>query len=440
MYSLGQFGWSLANSCIMLLVIYFYIPPDTGTIDNTPEFIERNIIFLSFTVVGLLMFAGTLISAVFDIIMGPVSDRANYRFGRRRTFLAVSFPLIVITTIMAFFPPFLSNDPLNIVWLSAAVIGFNIFLSVYVTPYNGLIAEIGHTQNERVLISTLLAVTWGLGMVTANTVFVLKEKVSEWFSLEGYEAFQYIILAYGILAFLLMSLPVIFINENKYCVKTDAVEGNPWQQMIAVFKIENFRNYMWAELLYWFSVQFVQLGVAYYTTTLVGLEERFTTFVVMGIAAFAFMTFPLMMPLTRRFTKKQLMLAGFILLVLQFSFISILGLLKIPLWATGVIIVSLYIFPMAIFGILPMALVSDMATEDANKTGKFRSATFFGVKFFMMKVGISLTNLLFPTLLLFGNSVENNTGVRLTAVMGLVGSFLAYFVMRRVKEPEVHPG
>lgn len=362
MYSLGQFGWSLANSCIMLLVIYFYIPPETVAVDNTPEFIERNIIFLSFTAVGLLMFAGTIVSAVFDIIMGPVSDRANYRFGRRRTFLAIAFPLIVVTTIMAFFPPFLSSHPLNIVWLSASVIGFNIFLSVYVTPYNGLIAEIGHTQNERVLISTLLAVTWGLGMVTANTVFVLKGKVSEWFHLEGYEAFQYIILAYGVLAFLLMSLPVLFINEDKYCVKTEAVEGNPWQQMMAVFRIENFRNYMWVELLYWFSVQFVQLGVAYYTTTLVGLEERYTTFVVMGVAAFAFMTFPLMMPLTRRFTKKQLMLAGFILLVLQFLFISVMGILKIPLWATGVIIVSLYIFPMAIFGILPMALVSDMAS------------------------------------------------------------------------------
>jgi GPH family glycoside/pentoside/hexuronide:cation symporter len=92
---------------------------------------------------------------------------------------------------------------------------------------------------------------------------------------------------------------------------------------------------------------------------------------------------------------------------------------------------------MAIFGILPMALVSDMATEDALKTGKYRSATFFGVKFFVMKIGISLTSLLFPTLLLFGNSLENNLGVRLTAVVGLIGGIIALALMFKVKNPEL---
>ena len=92
---------------------------------------------------------------------------------------------------------------------------------------------------------------------------------------------------------------------------------------------------------------------------------------------------------------------------------------------------------MAIFGILPMSLVSDMATEDALKTGKYRSATFFGVKFFVMKLGISMTSLLFPTLLLFGNSLENNFGVRLTAVVGLVGSVIALLLMFKVQNPEL---
>ena len=57
-----------------------------------------------------------------------------------------------------------------------------------------------------------------------------------------------------------------------------------------------------------------------------------------------------------------------------------------------------------------------------------------------MKIGISMTSLLFPTLLLFGNSMENNLGVRLTAFVGLLGSIIAVILMTRVKNPELTEG
>jgi Na+/melibiose symporter-like transporter len=438
-YALGQFGWSLANSCVMLLVIYFYIPPQTSEGDIFPEFIDRSVVFLSFTAVGLMMFVGTVISAITDIIMGPVSDKSTFRFGRRRTYLALSFIPIVIATYMAFFPPVEGVSGWNALWLGAAIIGFNVFLSVYVTPYNGLIAELGHTQNERVFISTLLAVTWGLGMITANSVFFLKGIVAEKFHIEGYQAFQYIIATFCLGAFLLMALPVIFINEEKYCAKTEPVSGNPWQQMADVFRIKNFRYYMWVELLYWFSAQFIQLGVAYYVTTLVGLEEKYTSFTLIAVALTAFISFPLVVPFSRQFSSRIILIAGFFFMILQFIFISTLGLYTLPLWALAILTVVFSMFTMAIFGIIPMAFVADMATEDAIQTGKFRSATFFGVKFFTMKIGISLTSLLFPTLLLLGKSVDNNLGVRLTAICGLAGSIIALLLMFRVREPKVHP-
>lgn len=437
MYSLGQAGWSLVNSCLMLLLIYFYIPPIIEGESIFPEFVERKFVFLSFTTVGLLMFFGTIISAVFDILMGPISDRSRFKFGRRRTFLAIAFIPITIFTIISFLPIIEGKSALNAIWLSVGVIGFNIFLSVYVTPYNGLIAELGHTQNDRVLLSTLLAVTWGLGMVGANSVFALKGVVANYFQISGTQAFQYLILFFSILAMILMLMPIIFVDEEKYCQKSDPVDGHPFQQMKDILKIDNFRKYMWVELFYWFSTQFIQLGIAYYVTTLIGLDEQYTTLVIIGAAVFTFLSFPLVLPLTKKFDQKTLLLIAFLMFILLFVFILFLGKVNLPIWAIAAIIILLNTFPMAIFGILPMALVSDMATEDALKTGKYRSATFFGVKFFVMKIGISLTSLLFPTLLLFGNSLENNLGVRLTAVVGLIGGIIALILMFKVKNPEL---
>ncbi|MCO5231166.1 MAG: MFS transporter [Chitinophagales bacterium] len=437
MYSLGQSGWNLANSCFMLLLIYFYHPPVIGEESVFPEFVERKVVFLSFTIVGLLMFVGTVVSAVFDILMGPISDKSKFKFGRRRTFLAIAFLPIALCVFMSFFPLMEGKSAINIIWLAIGTLGFNIFLSVYVTPYNGLIAELGHTQKDRVLISTLLAATWGVGLIGAYSVFALKVWVAEIFHISGTQAFQSLIFVFCVLAMILMLLPVIFVDENKYCVKTTAVEGSPFQQMMSVLKITHFRRYMWVELFYWFSSQFIQLGLAYYVTTLMGLEEHYVTLVIVGTAVSTFLSYPLIIPLTEKVNKKTLLLIAFLMLALLFVFILILGAIKLPMIFIALGIVLLNTFPMAIFGILPMALVSDMATEDAQITGQFRSATFFGVKFFIMKIGISLTSLLFPTLLLLGNSKENNFGVKMTAAIGLVGTLISLLLMTRVHLPKL---
>lgn len=437
MYSLGQAGWNLVNSCIMLLLIYFYAPPEVSEQAAIPEFIERKTIFLSFTVVGLLMFVGTVVSAFADIIMGPASDRALFKFGRRRTFLLIAFIPIALFTVMAFMPPIAGKSIWNAVWLGVSIIGFNIFLSMYVTPYNGLIAEIGHTQKDRVFISTIIAVTWGIGLIVAYSIFALKGVVAEQFAIPEAKAFQYIILVFSIIAAALMVLPVIFINEDKHCLKSEPVHESPFQQMKVVLKIDNFRQYMLVELFYWFSIQFLQLGIVYYITTLFVLEEHYATYAVVGFAVFSFLSFPLVLPLTEKYDKKILMLTAFLMQVVLFLFIAIQGKFQLPLVLTAIIIIILNSFPMAIFGILPMALVSDMATEDAENTGKFRSATFFGVKFFVMKIGLSLTSLLFPTLLLLGNSIDNNLGVRMTAFVGLIGSVIAMVLMFKVRMPQL---
>ena len=437
LYSLGQAGWNLVNSCFMLLLIYFYIPPEIEAGDMFPEYVERRFIFLSFTVVGLLMFAGTIISAITDVIMGPLSDKAKFKFGRRRTFLVIAFIPLALFTFTSFYPLTDTKSIANIIWLSVSVIGFNIFLSVYVTPYNGLLAELGHTQKDRVVLSTLLALTWGIGFMAANTIFALKSYVANLFHINQAHAFQYLILLFCLLAVLLMALPIIFVNEDKYCKKTAPAEGNPFQQMIDVLKITKFRRYMFVELFYWFSTQFLQLGIAYYVTVLMGLSEQYTSIVIIGAAVGAFITFPIVVPLTEKYDKKKLLLISFALFSLLFIAILYIDKMHLPIWLLIAIVIVLNAFPMAIFGILPMALVSDMAVEDAANTGKSRSATFYGIKFFIMKIGLSLTGLIFPTLLVLGKSTSNSTGIRLTAVIGLIGSLVAMILMSKVELPKL---
>jgi Na+/melibiose symporter-like transporter len=255
--------------------------------------------------------------------------------------------------------------------------------------------------------------------------------------MSGVDAFQLLIGIFCLIAVAMMVLPVIFINEEKLCIRHESAPGNPLQQMMEVLKNHNFRRYTIVEMLYWFSSQFLQVGVPYYVTTLMGMDEGFTTLVIIIAAGFAFVCYAPITKFTEKYGKKRVMMFGYLLLIANFLFVSLLGIITLPVWLIVVLMVVLNSIPMAIFGILPMALVADIATEEGRKTGVFRAATYFGVKSFAMKIGVSLTNLLFPTLLLLGNSSDNNLGVRLTAIAGLITGLSSALMMRKVIDPEV---
>jgi GPH family glycoside/pentoside/hexuronide:cation symporter len=55
--------------------------------------------------VGTLFLAVRLIDALFDIVIGKTSDRTPWRFGRRRSWIAIGTPILMIATWFLCFPP-----------------------------------------------------------------------------------------------------------------------------------------------------------------------------------------------------------------------------------------------------------------------------------------------------------------------------------------------
>ena len=69
---------------------------------------------------------------------------------------------------------------------------------------------------------------------------------------------------------------------------------------------------------------------------------------------------------------------------------------------------------------MPNAIVADVAEADGIETGSFKAGMFFGVRSFETNVGISIANVLFPSLLALGMTVENPFGIRMSAVAGVL--------------------
>ena len=68
-----------------------------------------------------------------------------------------------------------------------------------------------------------------------------------------------------------------------------------------------------------------------------------------------------------------------------------------------------------------------------------QAGMFYGVRNFMMKLGASLANLIFPSLLLLGKSTENPMGVKVSAILAVVFCLVGFFIFTRYKErPNKH--
>ena len=89
---------------------------------------------------------------------------------------------------------------------------------------------------------------------------------------------------------------------------------------------------------------------------------------------------------------------------------------------------------MAILGILPQAVLADIAECDAIDTGERREGMFYAARTFSMTLGQTLAMILFTSLSILG---ENGMGYRATALVATVFCLIGGLVFTRYNERRV---
>ena len=162
---------------------------------------------------------------------------------------------------------------------------------------------------------------------------------------------------------------------------------------------------------------------------------------------FIFMTFvtfvcyPIVNVLSRRFGKKKLLTVGFALFGFAFFVSSFAGKVSfIPNLAYGFIICVLVGVPLSILGVIPQAIVADIAESDCVLTGENRDAMFYAARTFAFKLGQSIAMIVFTSLAVIGQYTgtddagaevirNNGTGYRLSLVIAMVLCIIAMIVI-----------
>jgi Na+/melibiose symporter-like transporter len=428
---MGQLGWSLASFAVGNLLVYFYMPPEQGT-PVFPSMIYQGAVLGVLTLIGVVSAAGRIIDGVVDPLVANWSDRKESSFGKRRWFMLIGAVPFALFATLVFFPPEHSESASNFLFLAVVIALYYFFFAFYVIPYNALMAELGHTPKDRLLISTLVSVTWALGFVVGNSAYAL-QGVFEGMGQTPVKAFQNTIVLLNGIALFFMLLPAIFLKEHRYARQVPSEHGLR-QALTAVFSNRNFRWFLASFLLYWLALTFIQLGVGFYTTLLLGLDKSMAfQFSLLSFFTSFLLYFPMNL-LVKRWGKRRTMLSAY--LVFGCIFVVVAFVRSIPLpkeWLLyGLAVVAA--MPLATFGILPNAIVGDEVEREERQSGKQLAGMFFGVSAFTMKVGISLANLIFPSLLLFGKSTENPIGVQYTALAALLFCLSGWWAFRKYQE------
>ena len=413
-FAVGQFGWSVLAALISSWLVNYYQPDLATQQAGQPIFIPQGLAILGvLTILGAITAFGRIFDAVTDPLIASLSDRCRSKDGRRIPFMRAAAIPFGLACILTFWSPVKGESWLNALFLFLMLMLFYLFMTMYCTPYNALIPELGSDQKTRMAISTSISFTYIAGMAVAYVAPVV------WGALQGMgmarvTAIRTTFTVMSVIGIACMFVPVFTIRERDY-VKAAPTESTAFRSLAATFRNRDFRVFVASDIAYFLGITMFQTALPFFVTSLLKLDESMSTMYFVGMTALSVLFYIPVNKLTPRFGKKKLILFAFTVFTVSFVYTAFFGeSLPIPPAVQGYILCVVAAPAMAIFGILPQAVVADISECDALETGENRSGMFFAARTFAFKLGQSIAMLLVTAFATIGQ--ETGAGYRITAV------------------------
>jgi GPH family glycoside/pentoside/hexuronide:cation symporter len=427
-------GWSILINIISVMLIYIYLPPNNaGLTTLIPPVVYLGI----FSILALIAAGGRLFDAVTDPLIAWLSDRSENKKGRRVPFMRVGWLPAVIFCVAVFFPLRLSESHQNVAWLLVTLTLFYLFLTIYFIPYNALMPELAPSGREKVTLSTWLSLAYVIGMIIAAQTPLMATWLEDLFPLhERLRSFQ---MAIGILcavAAIFLYLPVISIKEQSCCT------GKPAQVSLRkslgqTLRNYNFRLFLFADFSYFLAVAIIASGMLYYLRVLLDLEEAMGSKVLGLMIIVSLVFYPLVLYVSKFVQKKILVSSALIFLGMVFLAIFFLGKLPFPPETQIYLFAMLAALPVAILGIMPYAIIAEVAQLDSLKTGLRKEGMYFAVRNFFYKMGMTAGIMLFTILTTWGKDPGDDLGIRLNGLIGFAFCVLAGLTFLLFREKKI---
>jgi glycoside/pentoside/hexuronide:cation symporter, GPH family len=434
LYANGHFGFSILDNLFGVYLIFFLLPPKEIAL---PQLVNNEPLFLGLTLVGLIVIFGRIVDSLADPLVAWWSDNTSFRIGRRKFFLVTGALPFALMAALLFFPPVDGVSGAN-AWYTAIILGlYFFFYTYYMSPNLALIPEISRNHDERISITVMQAV---FSIAGAGVVLIAVPMLRQ--GLEGagmstgasFRLSMVILAAVAAVSLLLSAAPI---DERRFSGRAPAGVGL-LESIKMTISNSRFIIYMIATILYWFGFNVIRTIIAYYPLVLLGRPPEFQTMLMVALFGTAVVFFLLLPILAKRFSNKQLMLAGMLSFAVLMTFTLFVDQFGDARSAVALVHMGLMGFPVAVLLVIPNAAIADLSELDGRKTGKNREAMFFGTQGLFMKVNYGIAGAITASLFaFFGKDVAEPLGVKMAGPVGAAFVLVGFLVLLRYPQKQI---
>lgn len=345
---------------------------------------------VGFAAVGYVLLAARFLDALTDPFIGSLSDHTRTRWGRRKPWLVLGTPLVLVSVWFLFSPP------AGVGWLHLLIWSFLLYLggTVLHMVYNAWGAEISNSYHERTRITSYREFFIVMGTVVAvggaDLIGKLQgHKLSIAGSLEFIAWLATIVLPLAVLIAVMMVPDRATATARITLGRALRVlqQNKPFLRLMSAFLLNNLANGLPITLYFLFAQHVLKAG---------GLTP-----VILGVYfGTAIVSVPLWLRLSYRFGKHRMWCLSMLVVAGVFVWAPFLG----PgdaYWLLGMAVIN----GLCLGGdlVLPPAIQADVIDFDELRSRQQRAGIYFGMWSVITKVALALAvGISFPILDLAG--------------------------------------
>ncbi|MGB1088772.1 MAG: MFS transporter, partial [Alphaproteobacteria bacterium] len=336
---------------------------------------------LSLSAVGLIFMLTRFWDVVTDPVLGFLSDRFPTKWGRRRPWIALSVPIMMVTVYLLFFPPMEVSGLYLAVVLFAMYVGWTM-LTISHMSWG---AELSDDYDERSRIQGYREAALVGGALLVLVLPVILESLG----LTG-EGRRGIVAAMG--WFVLITLPLAvffslkFVPERRFSA---AEKPPPFKDVIkSVMASRPLRRLLVIDVLGGLSAGTVASLFLYLAADVLKVSDVWANLMLLGYFLSGICFIPIIMKLSYRFGKHRT-LAGSSL----FSGLSIPVIYILPENEPAIALIAWIAFGvnMGAGSFLVRAITADIVDEDERRSGAKQTGVYYAAINLTQKIGIALS-------------------------------------------------
>lgn len=194
---------------------------------------------------GVIMLVARIFDAVTDPVMGIITDRTKSKMGKRRIWLAVAAPFILISFVLLFMPVSFDSVALRFTFVLVSYVFFSAVQTMTVIPYQALSSEIASDYKVRAGVNALRRFFNVLASIIAVGVPPIIVRAFADKTVMGFDGtFGYVLMSviFGVLFAVAILITALFAKEE---IVTPPYKGKlSVCEFIAPLRVKSFRYFL----------------------------------------------------------------------------------------------------------------------------------------------------------------------------------------------------